>query len=380
MGEKMKKLMFLVLVILFVILPITFTMTFTSPNQSQILTFLILVGLIFLQGLRRIPADPPYVGILTFLGRPWKIILQPGWHILPLYPWLFGFIIIDIKPINRDLPPQEVMTPDKARLTVPISYTVRPDFSSFQYLMQYVLNGKEPGVIAQLDDIVEERVREWFSASEEGPQTWEQAIKSNEEAVAVLLKAILGSELPAVPSTIPTSILLKYFRKPQRLPSKEEAIEWGRRWEKVKEELERLSAEEQRRIETAVEERRKAIADIRQGQGTFKKSCLGVTLVRLNIGKIVTIGKLAEKASLEVEEEEERKGEIKEMNHLQSRIKELVGIGFTNEAALEIFQTERGKVSKTISENKWNISPETRTMIEKLAPALLKQLLGKEGE
>lgn len=271
------------------------------------------------------------------------------------------------------------MTPDRARLTAPIKYTIRPDYSSPQSLMQFVLNGKEPGVIAQLDDIIEERTREWFSASEEGPQTWEEAIKSQGEAVAALLKAILGSELPAVPSAIPTAILLKYFCKPQKRPTKGESLKWGQNWEKVKTELSVLPTEEQERIEVAVEKRRQAIADIRQGQGTFRKSCLGVFLVRINLGKIATVGKLAEKASLEVEEEQERIGEIKEMKHLQERIKELVAIGFTNEAALEIFQTERSKVSKTISESKWNISPETRAMIEKLAPELLKQFFNKSG-
>ena len=90
------------------------------------------------------------------------------------------------------------------------------------------------------------------------------------------------------------------------------------------------------------------------------------------------LGKFAEAADLEVKEEMERKAETLEIQHVADTIDRLKKqLGISNEIALEILQTERGKVVKNISENKWNISPETRAMIEKIAPEMLAGFLSK---
>ena len=110
----------------------------------------------------------------------------------------------------------------------------------------------------------------------------------------------------------------------------------------------------------------KIVLELRRGNGKLQLETLGVILNRVNVTSIKPKGKLAEAAQKEAIEKREKKAETVELNHLAERIEVLKKLGFSNEQALEIVQTERGKISKTISESKWNVSPETRAMIEKI--------------
>ena len=104
---------------------------------------------------------------------------------------------------------------------------------------------------------------------------------------------------------------------------------------------------------------------------------MGIVLNRVNVTSIKPKGKLAEAAQKEAIEKREQKAETIELTHIAERIESLKKLGFSNEQSLEIIQTERGKVSKTISESKWNVSQETRAMIEKIGPDLVAKILGR---
>lgn len=338
-----------------------------------------LISAIFLQALRKISADPPHKGVRTIWGKRTDKTVDEGWGFFPLFPWWHGYIITNITKKNMDLEPQKVRTPDEAELAIPVSITFTPDSS---YLIEYFNSGGEVGVKTILSDIIKENLREWAIAEDEGPQTYKEAMSSQEEATAILLKAIMGDKLEPIPSSVPTSILLKYFNEPQKKPTESQAKEWGKNWEKITEKLNQEFPDSNNfeKFKVAVKGRREEIRNARRGNGKYQKLELGIILNRLNLGEIKPIGKLAEAMELQVKEQREMEAEKTELKHVSDRVKELTTLGFSNEQSLEIIQTERGKVVKTITESKWNVSQETRNMIEKVGSNLVAAILKKGGK
>ncbi|MEK7149656.1 MAG: hypothetical protein AAB757_01635 [Patescibacteria group bacterium] len=294
-----------------------------------------LVGAFFLQGLRRITADPPHVTLLTFFGERIEKIKKEGWRFFPFYPYVFGFIEINISKVDHDLLEQIVRTPDKAELGIPLSLTWTPDYEGYnqkdptgkdkwmpgaRQLITFLNNKGESGVKNILEDIVRERLREWAFSSLEGPQNWQEAMAAQEEAVAVLLKAILGEALEPIPSAIPTSILMRYFNEPQIPLTDSQKKVWGENWnmvlQKINEEaLQKGKEPEQhlKEVREAVKQRREVVIKARQADGHFHLPQLGIVINRLNIGEIKIKGKLAEVAEFEVKKERERAAEVYEV-------------------------------------------------------------------
>ncbi len=310
-----------------------------------------------------------------------------GWRLFLFFPYWHGFILVNVTKKNQDLPIQIVRTPDMAELEIPVSLTWTPLAA---HLVEYLNAGGENGVKTILEDIVRERLREWAIVGDEGPQNWEEAMKARVEAASILTKAIVGEELSPIPSDIPTTILLKFFDKPQKFPTPSEMEKFGIKleeakekftdfdalpeeqmdeilnWGRVKEKIDELSSEEKENLEKALKQRKAIINSIRQGNGMQEIPQLGIVLNRLNIGEMKPRGKLAEAAELKAEEIKKMEGDKIRIENVTKRIVELEKLGFSPEQALEILQTERGKVKKEIKESKLNISPETRTMIEKM--------------
>lgn len=286
---------------------------------------ILLMGAFILQGARKIPAQPPNKGILTFLGKRKEVVIDEGWHFFPFFPWLYGVILIDVSKKERDIPAESVRTPDLAELKIPISITWTPSykntndgagnivFTGGDDLIEYLNSGGENGVNAILEDIIRERLREWAMSLDEGPQNWKEAIGAKEEAAAILLKAILGEALAPIPSAIPTPVLLKCLNQPPRKPTDKECELWGKNWETAMKEIEKLQDGERDNLVKAIRDRKTEIAKVRQGNGHFKIHQLGIELNRLNIGEAKPLGKLAEAAEAMVKEEQERNGEVYEI-------------------------------------------------------------------
>lgn len=342
----------------------------------------------FHASIRKIPADPPTKGVLVFLGKRQQVVLDEGWRFLPFYPIIFDVVMVKVVKVNQDLSEQLVRTPDLAEIGVTVSITWTPGVSSShsveeqaEVLISFLNSGGEKGVANIIADIIKDRLRTWAFSKEEGPANWQEAVGSKEEAIAILIKAILGDDIPPITSTIPTTILLKYFNSPQQKPFEYERKRWGRKsktgseWEGLEKELSILSSDEHNKLQKQVAERREIIKKVRQGNGVFHKKSLGITINRFTINDIILKGKLAEAAELEVKEKHERNAEIVEIKHILQRVLELrKSLDISAEQALEIVQTERKKITKTISESKLNISPETRAMFEKIVPEIFDKL------
>lgn len=373
-----------------------------------------LVGALFLQGLRKITVDPPHKAVVTKRGERQEVkekvkekeidkktgeekivdtltlykktlYKNEGWRFFFLCPYWYGYIEVDVTRKNPDFPIQSVRTPDMGEIDIPLTITYTPDPD---HLIEYLNNKGEKGVEDILEDIVRQRLREWAIAAEEGPQTWEDAMKAREEAVLVLAKAILGDELPRIEkkegiySEVPTSIWFKHFyysafaedKQPLKYPDEEEE-DFERRkkeWEKWKELIKKEETEVKTKEEKTpymkeqIEKRKNEVDALRRGNGDKKIKHLGIILNRLNLGEFKIKGKLAEAAELRAKEKREMMAEKFELDHVEHRIKNLIKLGFSREQSLEIVQTERGKVKKEIKESKWNVSQETRQMIEKI--------------
>ena len=275
---------------------------------------LILIGatLIFLAiSLRHIPADPPHIAVVTFLGRRLRKFKREGYRLFPFYPVIYNAVLINMTKKNQDLPPQVVRTHDLAELEINVSLTWTPNEN---YAIEYLNHGEESGVRNILADMVRERLREWAISVDRGPKNWEEALRAKDEATLVLIRDIAG------------------------LP-----------------------------VDLSKEEEKEIIRKIRMGDGVQPISQLGITLNRLNIGEIKPRGELARAAELVVKEKKEREGEKVELYHAMERIKEIMeALGCSYTQAIELFQTERGKVSKKITEIKGNVSDDVRKAIEQI--------------
>lgn len=278
------------------------------------------IGAFILQGLRRIPAQPPHVAVVTIFGKRTAQIKSEGWRFFPLHPFWYGAVLVDITQKNLDLPPQLVRTPELGEIEVRASLTWTPDSDYGNRLINYLNAGGQKGVENILTDIVKEKTREFAINN---VASWEDVLKMREDLVAMIAAHVLGGQ-------------------------------WA--------ELDKTA--------------RFAIANgLRQGNGLLKIPNLGIVLNRLNVTAIAPKGRLAEAAEQEAKEKQERRGEVLEMEHVSSLLKGLTGLGFSNEQALEIVQTERGKIKKDMREVKLNVSQETRTMIEKIGESIVEKIL-----
>ena len=170
--------------------------------------------------------------------------------------------------------------------------------------------------------MVQSRLRDWAIVPGRFPEDWKEALRAHDNATALLIKEITGLD------DVPPEMIKK----------------------------------------------------IRQGNGVEKVESLGIVLNRLNVREIKLKGKLADAAELQAKEERDREAEKVELRHIAERMEELKKLGLSNEEAKELIQTERGKVTKTISETKLNLSPETRDMIEKVIPETLGRIFTPEPE
>lgn len=346
-----------------------------------IVILLFLIGAFILQGLQKIPV--PYVGLITIWGKRKQdeqqksVYVGEGWHFLPLFPYWYNVILINMERVTFTVTMETAMTPDREFSRVPVTLTYSKNKDK---LYEFISSGKDDGVQKQLYGKIEERIREWCMDSDGGPVDWIELQKSRLEGTSVLAKKIAGNSLAEVPyfaQDIPTWIWLRYYSKPRPTVLLENEKAWGEKWEKVTEFEASLGIDKVNELKVEVDKRRIQIDKLRTGTGTIEVADLGIIIERLNIGNIDPLGDVAEAADKEAKEEQERKAEALEIKYVIERIKQFMEAPcfFSAEQALEAVQTERGKVPKTIQEHKLNISPETRKTLEGSLSNMGKQVL-----
>lgn len=332
------------------------------------LAFFALIGGIVLHSLRRVESDPPSIAVVTRFGnRLWKteqdfvpVIKKEGWRLFWFYPWFYGFIEVDISKKNPDFKPQKVMTPDKAEIEIPLSITYTPDPAN---IINFLNSGKEAGVEDILNDIVQQKLREWAIATEEGPQTWEEAMAAKDDAIWLLSKAILGEELPTIvkndgmSSEVPSTFWRQYFftsfknEPEQKEDEKNERYERRKKeWEKWKKKIEteiQESGDKGKGIREQIEKRKNEVEEIRRGNGCKPIKHLGIILKRLNLGEFKLVGDVANAVGLKAKEERETLAEEVEINNFNNLVKKVVKeTGVSPEEAVRVVQSERKKLTR----------------------------------
>ncbi len=264
-------------------------------------TFLIVAGVfltVVLWGLRKLPTDPVTYGVVTLFGKRTSWCVKEGWHWFFLYPFVHGFVPVDMTAKNQDFSPEDLRTPDMAEIEVLTSITFKPDPDR---LINYLNNKGEAGVREILDDVVEEAIRERAANPTKPPYTWEEAVKMKGVFIAEVAATIIGRDAETVPA----------------------------------EELEALARE------------------LRRGNSAVGIETLGIILSRVNVKSIKPKGELAKAAEQAAKELREMEAEKIEINNVGDRIKDLVEkTGISRELAVEVVQTERKKVTKDIKQIK----------------------------
>lgn len=349
-------------------------------------------------GFRVIPADPVTVAVMQLFGDYTGGIKGPG---LRFYPPGFSSVSIDVTLTNKDLSLETRVT-DRSAIKMDVGFTFKPNVKNGDEAVNFIKAGKETGVVNIFSDVVSTAIRQWATSPEEGPATWMDAVSSREEALVVLLQAvngnaILGNSEEQIEKArvilqqigIPLVILYKRKTFPRKRPNEIEAAQWGGKWdgknhkdgknqdwEIYDERISKLSNEENAVLEASLKCVQEHLRTARQGNADIAIKDLGVILTRLNIKEVQPLGEVAKAAEKQAKEEQERLGEITELNHVAERIRDLANkAGIPAALAAEMVQTERGKVIKNIEEKKYNLAPEILVAL----PAILNSILGPRG-
>lgn len=332
-----------------------------------VVTFATIMLMIVLQGMRQLSASPPVVGLVTLFGEIVNKSIGPGgWHWLPLYPFMYGFIPFNVERVNKNLPQQSVRTPDLVDLGIEVQVTFTPSHDP-KDLCAYNESGGEEGVVNILVDAIRQRLREWAISKGEGPKTFVDALSASEEAVAVLLKSLVGKSLVAVNASIPTPVLLRYIKNGKNWILSEDKTEWEPRWNAIPD-------EEKAAIETRVRMRQLEIDKAMRGEARLLMEFTGIYIERLNIGEIKVLSpELAKTIQEKAREEHERKAQKEDIKTVRRLVKRLMapedegGLGLTDKAAIDLVQTRSGEVKKNIEERSLSVDAALRKTLEGIA-------------
>jgi len=244
--------------------------------------------ILLLECLRSIPATPPHVGLVTIKGKRIPKILSEGWHLF----WPFFPFWYDAITVNVEKKNVD-FHPKNVRTSDKAELTM-------EISVTYSPNKKKPEALIEyintggaknVNNILEDIIEErsrLFAIK----KTWADALEAGEDVIKHLIQEIAKAR---------TDITIERIRK---------------------------------------------------GNGIAQIPGLGIVLHRFNIGTIWLKGRLAERAELEAVEKREMDAEKVELTHVKERAKEMQELGLTPKDAVEIVQTERGKVTKTITEIK----------------------------
>ena len=341
--------------------------------------FIIIMGVFVRCSITEIEANPPHVGVVTFLGKRTGSVLKEGIKFLPLNKLLFDVIPVGITKKNLDFQAVKFRTPDRAEIEARISITIIP---SEKYIINFLNSGEMEGVAGIIEDSVSERMRLWGVSQNEGPANWMEAQGSNGEALAVILKSLLHDKIGTIPSEIPTSLLIKFFST-TRENITEEAQRNGLDEEERKRRLDTYNYVEKRlqkegntdEVRRAIKRRLDMVSSIRQGKAKYDVPELGIRILRANVSDVHVIGAVATAADLQAKELQEKLAEEAEIKHVQelANIVKMAHPDLTSDQAFQIVMLERKKITKTVDDKNINFTmPNIPDGVLELVRVLLK--------
>lgn len=289
-----------------------------TPSNSWGLAVIMIGAIHFAACLKRIPANPPYIGLAQVLGRRIPVKKKEGWVLV--FPFLrsliYDVILIKVVAINRDFVFSDIRARQQPKLkeneepeaggeiAVNIHITYVPSYRSDdagKQLIKYINKGgleksqkegrkkEETGIDDILEDLIEEDLRELGRERD-----WQGITFGTEKLMWRLLQKLTGKEPPR-----------------------------------------------------GTEAREKAMKELRI-DGWSDIGDMGILIYRFNVGKVKEQGKLAEAAELKAVETEERKGQEVEVDFVRDKTKEFIDMGLSPGEAADTVQVTTGKAKKEI--------------------------------
>jgi regulator of protease activity HflC (stomatin/prohibitin superfamily) len=216
---------------------------------------------------------------------------------LRLFPFWPAYkgILVSMVKETQQFSPQRLLDKQHNEMEVVLSVSWTPDKNN---AVTFLDNGGREGVKEMLESILTERIRNWTAT-----KTWQETVATKDDLALILMRGVT------------------------ELDDKE-------------------SANLGRKVQT--------------GASICPVQSLGIILNRLNICEVRLSGELLRDAGLSAREERQRDAERIEMSHVRKLVKDICAeLGCSTEEAIELTQTERGKVSKKISQIKGSVSGET---------------------
>lgn len=286
-------------------------------------------------GLQEVPADPPHRAILKRFGRRIDVVVGEGWVFL--FPVVYSLVLVSFEVWTLKLDNQLVRTPGMGEVSVPVTIIGQVDVGDGiteeergRAIIAYENSGGKDGVQDVVTAKVGPALREWGislpdvtdpATGETRSGSWEDAIAAGPDASRCLASGICGRS---------------------------------------------LSEDE--------------LGDFFAANGFLQMTVYGTRILDVEIGEIEPTGKLADSAEQAAKELRDQEAEVIELEHVGKRARKLMDdLGMTYGDAIELIQTERKKVVKTIDEKKFNVSPEAKAAIEGTLTAGLGLLAAKLG-
>jgi hypothetical protein len=317
-------------------------------------------------GFKRVPEDPPHVGILTFWNRRIRVLVGEGTHLLADYfPIFLGVNVVKVERVNLNFLYTDVRCRGEVvngkptagpAVTVEVAVTYEPDYEGkhggrdvgADRIIKFLNSGGADGVKHILQDLTGEEVRE--IASE---YTWEQFVFLKAPLAASLLMMVSEAKLRKLPRESDGSISDAIFNiTPDEyvtLPVIEQPLRYV------------LAAENETERTTRQREMEVLIRIIREN-GIGDVIDLGLQLIRLNVVRIEPEGAgLNEDAELAAREHKQREAENLDFEtEIQLAEKYIAaarrsGGDMTIDAALERVRINRGRATENIVRSSGNL-------------------------
>jgi hypothetical protein len=153
--------------------------------------FIFLLILYFITAFRKIPAEPPTMGIVTFFGRKVPITLGEGFVFLPFRPFVYDIIPVDMSERITEIEPANLRTPnDPSEVSVRVSIMWSPDSRN---LIVFENEG-EDNIRQALADAVDTAVRQ-IMANPAGDLSFRvKADQLSEELATSIVKSVFSLE------------------------------------------------------------------------------------------------------------------------------------------------------------------------------------------
>lgn len=273
--------------------------------------FSALATIMFVHGLKEIPANPPHVGLVTIWGKRYPVKKGEGLTLLaPYFPFKYDIVLIRVEKRNEDFRFTDIRcklesgsandnnAPAKSggSVSADISITWQPtlDEGKEGKLLDFINSGKDAGVTSIMRDMLGEDIRQSGAS-----RTWTEMTFATDELSVSLIGKLTGEE------------------HGKENPTKEELKQF---------------------IKTTLQN---GVSDIWD---------LGVTIRRLNVEKVEPEGELKGDAERAARERQQRTAEESETDTVVV-LMEKYRKKFPNLSDTEILnavQTERGKASRII--------------------------------